>query len=259
MSFKLGKKSVDILHNLASIEPMMVLAEGVQQSTSNKTAKIYATATLPESFDTTFGMYNINDLLSKIRLFKEDFTIDFDESNKKITMYDDYAKAIIHTSDTSLITPPQIGQSIGEEETDIVFDLSSEDLNKISEFVKVMGTNLIAFTCGDGIIHIEGHVFDKLKENELKGYSTEPVWKIRLNDMAYDGEEFKYYTPLAFKMLDGDYEVRIRQFFGIRGQESDKLNKTRLPAIQLNGEFMRYIVTYNHYSKNQESLRNVSI
>lgn len=260
MSFKLSPKSVEILNNLASIEPMMILVEGNEQSTSSFTTKVYATAKLPDSFDAKFGMFNINDLLSKFRLFKDEFSLSFDDNTKVVNVFNDYASVKVHTSDTSMITDPKIGASIGEDETDLVFELSNHTLQRMNDFTKVTGTNVIAFAKRDGdkYIRIEGYDQDKLQEAYLKGQNAEAVWFIRIEDEEYDGESFIYYSRFNFRMLDDDYTVRIRQFYGDRkDRSSDKLNQTRPPAIQFDGEYIRYAITYLQQSQNQQSLKEI--
>lgn len=263
MSFKLGKKSVEILHNLASISSKMILVEGDQQSSSDALAKVYATARLPDSVDCSFGMYDINALLGKFRLFGEDFTLTYDDANKQVVVSDNYSKVVVPTSDTKRIAEPRIGVGIGSDESDIVFKMSSVNLNKMMEFMKVTGTGVIAFTKpeDDDCLRVEGYIEDELREAYLRGMKVKPVWFVRL-DEAIDLEPFKYYTLFNTKMLDGDYDVRIRQFYGVTDKNSkvagtEGLNKGRPNAIQFDGEFIRYVFQYMKYSENQKGMQNV--
>lgn len=258
MSFKLSRKSVDIIQNLASIEPSMIIVEGNEQASSSMTAKVYATAKLPDTIDATFGMYNINDLLTHFKLFDEsDFELDFNKNNNIIRIYNEFASVDVHTSDRNMIAEPRIGQSIGEDQYDIVFNIPNDMLYKMNEFIKVVGTDVIAFVKRDDDTHlrIEGYDYNNLKECHLKGYPERPIWHLRLKE--FDGESFKYFARMNFKIFDGDYEVRIRQFLGRRGEKSDQLNRGRPPAIQFDGEFIRYAITYIDISENQKSLQEI--
>lgn len=258
MSFKLSKKSIDIIQNLASIEPSMILVEGNEQASSSMTAKVYATAKLPDSIDATFGMYNIMDLLSHFKIFGDDeFELSFNKNNNIIKVYNDIISVDVHTSDRNMIAEPRIGQSIGEDPHDIVFNIPNDMLYKMNEIIKVVGTDVIAFVKRDDDTHlrIEGYDYNNLKECSLKGYPERPIWHIRLKE--YEGESFKYFARMNFKIFDGDYEVRIRQFLGRRDDKSNQLNRTRPPAIQFDGEFIRYAITYIDMSENQKSLQEV--
>lgn len=259
MAFTLSKKSIEILNNLSSINENMVIVEGCMQSATKQVKHLYATATLPDSIDSKFSLYNINDLLGKVRLFDEDFTITYDDLNKTLEMKDYYSSVIIRTSNDNNIVEPKIGSTIGEDATDIAFTLSSANLAKIVEFNKVTGTTVISFAKrdGDDFIRVEGFNEDKLTECMQKGQDLKPVWFIRLEE-ASDLESFSYFTELSFKILDDDYDVRIRQFHGVRGtQEHAKINSKRVPAIQLDGEYIRYVFLYKHYSNNQISTQNM--
>lgn len=257
MSFVLSKKSIDILSNLASIEPSMILVEGNKQSTSSVTTKIYATAKLPDEFDASFGMYNIIDLLSKFRLFKDEFNLEYNEDTKTVVVFDNHSSVTVHTSDVNMIAIPKIDISIGEDESDILINLSNEDLSKMVEFSKVTGTNIISFTKRDNdkYIRLEGYIEDKIRESNKKGYLVDPVWFMRIGEEV-DIESFSYYAKMNFKILEDDYTVRIRQYHGVRGEKSNP-KTARMPAIQMDGEYMRYVILYQDYSVNQKMLQSL--
>jgi len=256
MSFKLSKKSIEILQNLSQVHNKMMLVEGNEQASSNKLAHVYATAKLPDALDCSFGMFDMNVLLGKFRLFGDSLELEYNDSNKTITLFDEYSRVTIPTDSTELIASPIIGRDIGVDPYDIVFTMNRQNMNKMVEFMKVMGTDTIAFAKpdDDDFIRVEGYIYDKMKENKLKGYDSEPNWFIRLEESTV--ESFKYYARLPVRFYDDDYTVTIRQYLGTRGK-SDGRNANRVPAIQFEGEYIRYFMGYLVESENQKGLRDV--
>lgn len=235
-----------------------MIVPGNEQSASDRTANIYATAKLPDAIDNQFGMHDMNALLGKFRLFGEDFDMNYDQSNARITISDDYAKVVVPTSDIKTIAMPKIGGSIGSDVHDINFTITSANLNKMVDFMKVNGTDTVAFSKRDedNYIRIEGYIFDNVKENSLRGMKSEPVWFLRIKEADQDMESFKYYMRLGWKILDADYNVTIKQFIGMK--QTSPENTDRMPAIQFDSENIRYITVYLNVSENQKGLHNVN-
>lgn len=71
MAIKLSGKTLDILKNFQNINPSLAFRPGNKLSTISISKKVIAIADVEETFDTEFGIYELNKLFGAISLFKD--------------------------------------------------------------------------------------------------------------------------------------------------------------------------------------------
>ena len=114
----LSSETFNVLKNFSNISPSLVVKTGNTLRTISPMKNIYAKYNGGETFDRDFALYDLNEFLSGVSLFKDpDFL--FDESHVKIK-----------SGRSSVITaPPEKDIALPSE--DVTFQLSDVDLNSL--------------------------------------------------------------------------------------------------------------------------------
>ena len=124
---KLSAKTIQILKNFSMINPSIMFNEGNILSTISPIKTVMARATVDETFEKDFGIFDLNRFLGVLSLFSEPELILF-ENYVKIT---DGNKSVNFTfaDPITMITPPKKDIKLGEEY--IRFTLTSENLQNL--------------------------------------------------------------------------------------------------------------------------------
>ena len=183
-----------VLSNFATINNSMVIHEGneIRVMPGNKT--ILAEATVPDTFDRTFGIYDVRQLLGLISLSR-DPDLSFQEkylevrSNKNILKY-------FYTEPSLIVTPTK---RINVSSSEVQFDLPSPTIKAIQKTSQVLSVEDLLITKQDG--ELEMIVLDKSSPTshsssfEVEGKST---------------GNFKVYLKIPnLKLIEDDYTVFI--------------------------------------------------
>tara|TARA_S200000501_G_scaffold108622_1_gene101972 strand:+ start:910 stop:1575 length:666 start_codon:yes stop_codon:yes gene_type:complete len=123
----LSSETFNVLKNFSNISPSLVVKTGNVLRTISPMKNIYAKYNGGETFERDFALYDLNEFLSGVSLFKDpDFL--FDESYVKIKSGRSCTKYFY--SDASVITaPPERDIDLPSE--DVTFQLSDVDLNSL--------------------------------------------------------------------------------------------------------------------------------
>lgn len=122
---KISPETLNILKNFSNINHSIVVKEGNVLRTMSPVKNILAKFTAFESFPKDFALYELNEFLSGLTLFKEpDF--DFD-NNSYLTIKSGRSKVKYFYSDASVITAPPV-KDIELPSVDVEFELSDEVL-----------------------------------------------------------------------------------------------------------------------------------
>jgi hypothetical protein len=122
---KISPETLNILKNFSNINHSIVVKEGNVLRTMSPVKNILAKFTASESFPKDFALYELNEFLSGLTLFKEpDF--DFD-NNSYLTIKSGRSKVKYFYSDASVITAPPV-KDIELPSVDVEFELSDEVL-----------------------------------------------------------------------------------------------------------------------------------
>jgi len=138
---KLSERTVSLLKNFASINSSILIKPGNVLNTINKSSSVIATAVVDESFPKEFAIYDLNQFLSALSMFK-DCEIEFGdgylelkgEGNSTIRYW---------CADPSLIKSKVSEVKLPSE--DVKFHLSEEALSKSLKAASILALPELAF------------------------------------------------------------------------------------------------------------------
>ena len=196
---KLSVDTLSVLKNIASINQGIMFKKGKTLKTVSSQKNILAEVNIAEEIPADFGVYDINSFLSVVSLHKEDPSFDFDEKHVLIVGNKGRSKTKYRFCDPAMIVlPPE--KQLTMPDSDISFDLSSEDFDWVMRSANVLSSPNIAV--------------------ESDGQKVNIVTLDVQNDSAHtesleigNGNQSKYRmifkTENLSKILPGSYEVKI--------------------------------------------------
>ena len=123
----ISTETLNVLKNFSNISPSLVVKTGSVLRTISPMKNIYAKFESPEVFEKDFALYDLNEFLGGLSLFK-DPEFSFDETH--VNIKSGRSKSMYFYSDASVITaPPEKDIALPSE--DVTFQLSDEDLNSL--------------------------------------------------------------------------------------------------------------------------------
>lgn len=131
---KLSEKTLNILKNFSSINQSILFKTGNKIRTISVMKNILAEAVVSEEFPKDFGIYDLNEFLNGLSLYKNP---DLDFTNDGfILMKDENMRSKYFFADPNvIITPPEKGITIPSE--DVSFTLDTQQLNTILKAASV--------------------------------------------------------------------------------------------------------------------------
>jgi hypothetical protein len=191
---KISSETISILKNFAGINSNLVFKPGKELKTISEAKTIMAKASILEDFPGEFGVYDLNEFLSLYNLMN-DPNLTF--TDHYLLMSDGSQKIKYFYSEIDILTQPS--KDINMPECEVVFDITSDTLDKIRKAAAVLGHSELKFSCdGDQIV---ASVFDEKD-------STANTFDIDLG--VSSSSTFNYVFSISnLKMLQGDYKVSI--------------------------------------------------
>jgi len=192
----ISKDTLNILKNFSGINSNLYVKPGSKITTMSPTKNIMAEVEVEESFDTEFGIWDLNKLLGVVSLFQDPEFI-FDDKYMTITGASG-SKVKYFYSDPKLLSYPT--KSIKKIDAVIEFDLTSDDFRELSRAGAVLQNPDLCFVSDDDAVLA---VVKDLKD------PTCNVFSIRVGDNK-DQADFSFNFKLEnMKMFDGDYHVAL--------------------------------------------------
>jgi hypothetical protein len=192
----ISKDTLNILKNFSGINSNLYVKAGSKITTMSPTKNIMAEVEVEESFDTEFGIWDLNKLLGVISLFQDPEFI-FDDKYMTITGASG-SKVKYFYSDPKLLSYPT--KSIKKIDAVVEFDLTSDDFRELSRAGAVLQNPDLCFVSDDDAVLA---VVKDLKD------PTCNVFSIRVGDNK-DQADFSFNFKLEnMKMFDGDYHVAL--------------------------------------------------
>jgi len=191
---KISSETISILKNFAGINSNLVFKPGKELKTISEAKTIMAKASILEDFPGEFGVYDLNEFLSLYNLMNDP---DLTFTDHYLLMSDGSQKIKYFYSEIDILTQPS--KDINMPECEVVFDITSDTLDKIRKAAAVLGHSELKFSCdGDQIV---ASVFDEKD-------STANTFDIDLG--VSSSSTFNYVFSISnLKMLQGDYKVSI--------------------------------------------------
>tara|TARA_Y100000593_G_scaffold59141_1_gene109626 strand:- start:141 stop:836 length:696 start_codon:yes stop_codon:yes gene_type:complete len=194
---KLSSNTTMVLKNFATINQNLVIKEGSELLTMSSMKNIVAKATVEENFPKEFAIYDLNEFLASLSIFKSP-VLEFEEQYLTIKEEDQPHKKLTYFySDPSVVQSPTKTITMPSEE--VKFHL---DMNKLLEMKRAAGVigspdMVLQKSSGNSSLLVK----DK-KNDTANNYSS---------DISTDGDgEYKFFFKVEnLKLFDGDYDVKI--------------------------------------------------
>ena len=194
---KLSSNTTMVLKNFATINQNLVIKEGSELLTMSSMKNIVAKATVEENFPKEIAIYDLNEFLASLSIFKSP-VLEFEEQYLTIKEEDQPHKKLTYFySDPSVVQSPTKTITMPSEE--VKFHL---DINKRLEMKRAAGVigspdMVLQKSSGNSSLLVK----DK-KNDTANNYSS---------DIKTDGDgEYKFFFKVEnLKLFDGDYDVKI--------------------------------------------------
>jgi len=194
---KLNQTTQDILKNFSEINTNILIKPGSELNTISTMKNILAKATINESFDSEFGIYDLNEFLSVVSsLDKPELTLQ--EKHLTISAEGSRSKVKYFYSDPSVIVSPT--KEVNMPESDVTFSLSESNLAQLRKMAAILSSPdlaLIGTKGGDVVLK----VCDKKNDTSNK-------FEIVVGENATANYTF-YFKVENLKMISGDYDVDV--------------------------------------------------
>jgi hypothetical protein len=191
---KLSENTVNVLRNFATINQGLVFKSGSTLRTVSKQQNVLAKATVTESFDKNFAIYDLNRFLAVLSSMNDpDLTVG--TGNVKIAS--GTSKTTYGLSDeTMVVSAPD--KDISVQDAEVKFTLTKDSLAQVLKLSGVLGLPNIAVRGNRKKISIAAL--------DVKNQDSD-VFSVDVGDTS---AEFQFiFVTENFKMIPGDYEVQI--------------------------------------------------
>ena len=197
---KLSNETLSVLKNFGAINQGIMFKKGKTLKTVSSHKNILAEVNISEEIPADFGVYDLNNFLSVVSLHKEDPSFEFDPHHVVICGNKGRSKIKYRFCDpTMIVLPPE--KQLTMPETDISFELASEDFEWIMRAANVLSSPHIAVD-SDGAKII-------LVTLDLQNDSAHTE-SLEMGDNT-TGSKYRmiFRTENLSKILPGAYEVKI--------------------------------------------------
>ena len=194
---KLTNETINVLKNFSTINQNLVIKEGSSISTMSAMKNIIAKATVEEKFEKEFAIYDLNEFLSAMSLFKSP-TLDFGDQSVRLNEEGGGSSLKYFFSDPSVVTTPKT--EITMPSVDVEFTFTQDTFNAISKASAVLGVpDVVLKGTAGGDIGLT--VTDRKNE-------TSNDFSIKVGDNSPNDFTF-FFKVENLKLLGGDYKVQV--------------------------------------------------
>lgn len=194
---KLSKETLDILKNYSSINSNIFVNKGNIISTISPIKNILSEAEIPETFDVSFGIWDLPKFLGTLSIFDEP-ELEFFE---KYVLISNGIKTIkYYYSDPKLLTIPS--KKIQMPNVDVSFMISHKELNELKKAGSILGVSDLTIQNNEN-----GELFIKI--HDKKDSSSNSFILPIDNDEEYLGSFTLNFLIENLKLIYGDYKVDI--------------------------------------------------
>ena len=191
---KLSTNTIQVLKNFASINQNLVIKEGNEIKTMSAMKNIVAKATVEETFSKQVAIYDLNEFLGCLSLFKNPI-LTFNDTSVVITEENDGNGDSLEYmySDPSVVTTPSKDITMPSEE--VKFTLDDATLSKLSKSAGMIGAP-------DLLLQNNKLTVRDKKNDSGNCYSTNV-------DAQGDGTYKFYFKTENLKLIPGSYDVTV--------------------------------------------------
>ena len=194
---KLSNDTKAVLKNFSTINQNLLVKNGSVIGTMSAMKNIVSKATIPDTFNNEFAIYDLNEFLSAMSLFK-DPTLTFDEKSVRFSEEGGGSKLTYMFSDPSIVTAPKT--EITMPSVDVEFTFTQDTFNQILKASAVLGVpDVVLKGTAGGTIALT--VTDR--KNETSNDFSIVVGENSPTDFTY------FFKVENLKLLSGDYKVQV--------------------------------------------------
>lgn len=194
---KLSNETREILKNFSTINSNLLIKKGNTVATMSAMKNIVAIAQIPEVFEVECAIYDLNEFLSALSLFKtpvlnfEDKFVNIQEEGRRTSIKYFYTP-------TDMVKEPKT--DIHMPEVDVEFTLTQEEFGQIQRSAAVLGVpDLIVNSFETGEITMT--VTDRKNE-------TSNTFSLSVGDTSKTNQTSCFKTE-NLKLLPGDYQIKL--------------------------------------------------
>tara|TARA_X000001036_G_scaffold13724_3_gene11713 strand:+ start:7093 stop:7752 length:660 start_codon:yes stop_codon:yes gene_type:complete len=193
----LSNDTKEVLKNFSSINQNLMVNSGNVIGTMSAMKNIVAKATIPDTFQNEFAIYDLNEFLSALSLFKKP-SLNFSEKSVKLDEEGGGSSLNYFFSDPSIVTSPKT--DITMPSVDVEFTFTQDTFNQIMKASAVLGTPDVEVkgTAGGDVNLV---VTDRKNDT-----SNDFSMKVGENSSSTFSHFFKVEN---LKLLSGDYNVQV--------------------------------------------------
>ena len=193
---KFSESTINVLKNFASINAGMQFKEGSVVRTISKGQNVLGKATVTETFEKDFVIYDLNRFLSLCSsLTDPEIVLNSDANN--LTVKSGTSKTTYGLADESMIVAPPV-KELKIENSEVNFKLTKDDMNQVLNMSGILGLPNIAVT-GNGF-EISISALD-IKNTDSDNFSI-TVGRTSANFRMI-------FVTENLKMIPGTYDVAI--------------------------------------------------
>jgi hypothetical protein len=196
---KLSDSTIAVLKNFGSINPGIFFKKGKTLRTVSTGKNILAKATISDEITSEFGIYDLNEFLSVISLYKNDLDLEFDSKNVVISGLKGRSSMTYRTCDQAMIvSPPE--KELQMPDAEISVSLSDTDFKWILDTANVLGSPQVAIESDGDVVKVL--TFDATNDSahtQSLELDVESTGKYR---MIFKTENIQ-------KVLSGPYEIKV--------------------------------------------------
>lgn len=197
---KLSDNTLTLLKNFGNINSGIFFKKGKTIKTVSSHKNILAKATISDEIPADFGIYDLNEFLSVISLYKDDLDLELVSKDLVISGLKGRSSTNYRTCEpTMIVSPPEKELQVPDPE--ISFELTSEDFKWILNAANVLGSPQIAIQSDGTTVSVM--TIDTANDSAHKQSLT-------LATKA-NGNKYKmiFKTENISKVLSGSYDVKI--------------------------------------------------
>ena len=194
---KLNTNTHNILKNFSEINTNILIKPGKELSTISTMRNIFAKASIDESFDTEFGIYDLNEFLGVVSGMNKP-ELSLQDKHMTISQEGSKSKVKYFYSDPSVIVAPT--KEVNMPEAEVTFSLSQsnlEQLKKMAAILKSPDLALIGEKGGDIVLKVCD------KKNDTSNNFDMVVGEGATADYTF------YFKVENMKLIPGDYDVSV--------------------------------------------------
>jgi hypothetical protein len=193
----LSNDTRDVLKNFSTINQNLLVKNGNTINTMSAMKNIVAKATIPDTFNNEFAIYDLNEFLSALSLFKKP-SLEFKDMSVKLNEEGGGSSVNYFFSDPSIVTAPKT--EITMPSVDVEFTFTKDTFDQIQKASAVLGVPDVVLTgTAGGDINLT--VTDRKND-------TSNDFAIKVGDNA--PSDFTYFFKVEnLKLLAGDYKVEV--------------------------------------------------